>query len=192
MIHDILNTAVGTAGRNAAPAKKAPDEPEKKSFTEVKAAYKTSFRKEILKSVTYGDTAKMGGASSKDSPTDFQTLVANLLARQGITYEEALAGKTVNVDEQARSEAQELVSEDGYWGVEKTSSRIFDFAVSAAGNDPDKLEQIKGAVQKGFDMALSSFGNSLPEISYNTLDSVMEKLDQWAEDLSEGKNRPEE
>jgi len=29
-------------------------------------------------------------------------------------------------------------------------------------------------------MALESFGGSLPEISYQTHDAVMEKLDEWA------------
>jgi hypothetical protein len=57
------------------------------------------------------------------------------------------------------------------------------FAVSAAGNDPSRLDQIKEAVTEGFRQAEEAFGGTLPDISYKTLDKVMEKLDNWATEL---------
>jgi hypothetical protein len=67
--------------------------------------------------------------------------------------------------------------------VEKTSDRIVQFAIAAAGNDPGKLEAIKAAVEKGFAMASDALGGALPEISLKTHDAIMEKLDAWAESI---------
>ena len=58
---------------------------------------------------------------------------------------------------------------------------IFEMAVANAGGDAEKLEQIKSAIDKGFDMAKEALGGTLPEISRNTYDAVMKKLDSWAE-----------
>ena len=38
-------------------------------------------------------------------------------------------------------------------------------------------------------MALDGFGGTLPEISYNTYDAVIEKLDAWANESKEGEKR---
>ena len=37
-------------------------------------------------------------------------------------------------------------------------------------------------VNQGFNEAMEAFGGWLPDISYDTLDTVMEKLDAWAAD----------
>ena len=36
-------------------------------------------------------------------------------------------------------------------------------------------------MNKGFKEALQAFGGSLPDISYDTYDAVMNKLDTWAQ-----------
>ena len=43
-----------------------------------------------------------------------------------------------SVDAAAKAKAQELISEDGYYGVKQTSQRIFDFASALAGDDVEK------------------------------------------------------
>lgn len=91
------------------------------------------------------------------------------------------AVKGVKVDRETQAEAQELISENGYWGVEKTSDRIVQFAIAAAGNDPQKLETIRAAIEKGFAMASDALGGVLPEICRKTHDAIMDKLDAWAE-----------
>ena len=75
-------------------------------------------------------------------------------------------------------DAQKLVADDGYWGVDKTSSRIVDFAMAQIGNDPSKLGKVKDAIMKGFDEAKQAFGGQLPDISQKTIDAVMSKLDK--------------
>ena len=107
--------------------------------------------------------------------SDLRELVARLLLHQGKTSEDAVDKKGIT-----QAEAQQLISEDGYWGIEKTSDRIVQFAIAAAGNDPGRLDAIKAGIEKGFSMAADAFGGTLPEISFKTHDAIMEKLDAWA------------
>lgn len=157
---------------------------ERKSATKtpdskVKIDYKISIEKETLTAVTYNRSAKIE-TGDVDGVTDLRELVTRLLERQGVTWQAAMDGETVEIDEETRAEAQALISDDGYWGIEQTSDRIFQFAVANAGGDVRKLDQIKAAVQKGFDMAKEVLGDAMPEISIKTFDAVMGKLDDWA------------
>jgi len=85
----------------------------------------------------------------------------------------------IGLDELTPEEAVDLVAEDGYFGVEQTSDRIVKFAIGVAGGDPARIEAIKAGVEKGFNEAKKAFGDWLPDISYDTYDKVMEKLDAW-------------
>jgi hypothetical protein len=107
-------------------------------------------------------------------------LVLNIFKEQGIDTKIAIGGGEIDLNTLTQEDAQELVAEDGYFGVEKTAQRIFDLAVGIAGGDPSRLEAIKSGVEKGFQEALKAFGDWLPEISYQTYDAVMQKLDEWA------------
>lgn len=112
-------------------------------------------------------------------------MVGSLLSEQGLTLSDAINGKPYVIDEKTQTEAAELVSDNGYWSVENTSDRIVEFAINISGDDTSKLNDIKAAIDKGFQMALDSFGGTLPEISYSTYDAVIEKLDSWANDNKE-------
>jgi hypothetical protein len=152
---------------------------EKKAALAQSVDDKVSLNKDIVSTVTYERT---GGVSfqPQNESRSLEDLLSRLFERQGVTYEEARSGKAVEIDPQTRAEAQELISEDGYWGVNKTSERIFEFAIAGAGGDQTKLEAIKAAIDKGFAMAAKSFSGSLPDISSKTYDAVMKKLDAWA------------
>jgi hypothetical protein len=116
--------------------------------------------------------------------------VVNLLQEQGIAVKFAIdSEKEIDFTAMTPDEARELISEDGYFGVEKTSDRIVEFATGAAGADVSKLDQIKDAVLKGFKEAEEAFGGTLADISYETLDAVMEKLDKWAEQAANSQVR---
>ena len=137
-----------------------------------------SLRSESTSAVTYtgsmqlnaGDEAKFGM---------LRNLVANLLKEQGINTKIAVGGKEMDIAAITPAEAQDLVSEDGYFGVEQTSERIFQFAVGIAGGDPTRIDAIKEGIDKGFAEAKKVFGDWLPDISYDTYDAVMKKLDDW-------------
>ena len=89
-----------------------------------------------------------------------------------------LAKGDFTVDAATKAQAQEDISEDGYWGVKQTSERILDFAKALAGDDPDKLEQMRSAFEKGYKQAEKTWGGELPEISKNTFDAVMKGFDE--------------
>jgi len=113
-------------------------------------------------------------------------LVLNMLKEQGIDYKVATGTQEIDISQLSQEKAQALIAEDGYFGVEKTSNRIVDFAIATAGGDPSRLAAIKEGVDKGFNEALKAFGGSLPDISYNTYDAVIKKLDAWAENAPSG------
>lgn len=135
--------------------------------------------------VTYNPAAAIIGNYSDDGITDLKDLIYRLLSRQGITWEAAMAGEPVEIDEETRAEAKALIADDGYWGIDQTSTRIVEMAVANAGGDTEKVDQIKAAIDKGFDMAKEALGGTLPDISLGTYDAVMEKLDAWAGITSE-------
>ena len=89
------------------------------------------------------------------------------------------------VDAATKAQAQADIAEDGYWGVEQTSDRIVDFAKALCGGDPDKIEEMKEAFEKGFKQAQEIWGGELPEISQRTYDAVFEKFDAWAAESAE-------
>lgn len=85
------------------------------------------------------------------------------------------------VDALTKAQAQKDVAEDGYWGVDKTSSRIVDFAIALSGNDPSKADKLLDAFKEGYAQAEKTWGGELPEISQKTYDAVLEKFQQWKE-----------
>jgi len=87
---------------------------------------------------------------------------------------------TINIDDETRQNAIDAISEDGYYGVKQTSSRMIEFAKIISGNNPSKLETIKEAITAGFEAAKENFGGELPDISQKTYDAVMDGLDKWA------------
>ena len=94
--------------------------------------------------------------------------------------------KNLTVDAKTIAKAKEDISEDGYYGVKQTSDRILSFAKAVAGDDPKKLEEMRNAVEKGFEQAEKMWRDKLPEISQQTYDRVMETFDKW-----QGKDVPE-
>lgn len=83
------------------------------------------------------------------------------------------------VDATTQAEAQEAVSEDGYWGVEETANRIVDMAKALAGDDPDKAEEMMAAIEKGFAAAEKAWGSELPSITGDTKTRIDELFADW-------------
>lgn len=77
------------------------------------------------------------------------------------------------------AEATEAAA-DSDWGVEAVSDRILSFAKSISGGDASKIEMLREAIDKGFASAKKTLGGKLPDISMQTYDAVMSKLDDWA------------
>ncbi len=98
-----------------------------------------------------------------------------------------IASGDFEVDEATRKQAEEDISEDGYWGVKQTSQRLFDFASALAGDDVDKMKEMQDAMLEGFKQAEKTWGRELPEISQKTLDAANKLFDDYyASKSSEG------
>jgi len=127
-------------------------------------------------------------ADAEERAAQLQSLVQQMISKQGNAYGQAtdmwqfLASGDYTVDAATKSQAQADIAEDGYWGVSQTSDRILDFAKALSGGDPDKMEEMRSAFQKGFKEATKSWGKELPGISGDTYDAVMDKFDKWQED----------
>ncbi|MCR5716651.1 MAG: hypothetical protein K6G23_07385 [Lachnospiraceae bacterium] len=83
-----------------------------------------------------------------------------------------LASGNFTVDAQTKAQAQEAISEDGYYGVSQTSERMFQFALALSGGDVDKMKELQNAVEKGYKQAEKTWGGELPEISKQTLEAT--------------------
>ena len=115
-----------------------------------------------------------------------EDIVNKLISGQGKAFSMATGNlkdffANLEVDEATRAKAQEDISEDGYYGVKQTSERIFDFAMALTGGDPDKMEQMRDAFDKGFKQATGAWGGELPEISQRTRDAVHDLFDKYKE-----------
>lgn len=116
---------------------------------------------EIVRKTMAGQGTAIGDASSEDDVWHF------------------LASGKFTIDEAAKKKAQEAISEDGYWGVEKTSDRILDFAKALTGDDATKADEMFKAFKKGYQQATKSWGKTLPDISKKTYDAVEKKFNEW-------------
>ncbi|NWH03472.1 hydrogenase-4 component G [Desulfobacter latus] len=82
------------------------------------------------------------------------------------------------ISELSPGQAAELVSEDGYFGVDQTSQRIIDFVIKGAGDDIERLKSGREGILEGFKEAKKAWGGKLPEISYQTLTKSLETIDE--------------
>ena len=117
----------------------------------------------------------------------FTNMMTQMFQKQGITasfakgddFWKMMASGNYTVDEKTKAEAQEAISEDGFWGVKQTSQRIFDFAQALAGDDVDTMKKMQAAVEKGFEQAGAAWGGDLPSISGETHDAVNKLFDDY-------------
>lgn len=85
--------------------------------------------------------------------------------------------------ELSTEEAKGLIAEDGFFGVAKTSERLADFVLSGGGDDIGMLKAGREGIIRGFNEAEALWGGKLPDISYETLDKALAKIDQKIESL---------
>jgi hypothetical protein len=146
--------------KNTAPGPKAPQAPDTLTLTNPAAP-----------SDTY----------SRDPAASLRQLILDTFKLQGVSARIATHETVIDFQDLTPEAARELIAENGYFGVAQTADRIVTAAVALAGSDPTKLDQIKAGIDKGFDLAAQALGGQLPDISSQTYDAVMKKLDAWAQ-----------
>ncbi len=187
--YSAYNTTTKAAEKEA--ETKAVESTDKKE--EVGAVYEPSVPTETDKTAkTYKPDTNLIAKLKADADArtaQFKSLVEQLIGKQATTNGQAtdiwsfLSKGEFTVDAETKAQAQKDIAEDGYWGVEKTSDRIIEFANALTGGDPDKIEDMREAFKKGYEQAEKTWGGELPEISKKTYDAVMKKFD----DLAAGK-----
>ena len=130
-------------------------------------------------------------ADAEQRTTQLRSLVESMILKQNKTFQigtltdekmyEMLRKGQVEVSPEVRAQAQEDISEDGYWGIKQTSERLFSFAKAISGGDTSKAETLITAMEKGFKQATKSWGDDLPEICKKTLEAATEKIRTWAQ-----------
>lgn len=122
-----------------------------------------------------------------------EKLVEKLLNQQGFSFQDFQNGKIdlrdIEVDEKTRAKAADAVADDGPLGAEAVSERIVKFAIALSGGDTSRLETIKKAIDDGFD-AVKDLVGELPEVSLQTYDLIMDKLDKWDNKKIENESNP--
>lgn len=135
-------------------------------------------------------------ADQQNRITSMQTLVEKLLNKQKDTFDLANGKNLAATFRQAAglaspediANAKASIAEDGYWGVEQTSDRLVSMAIALSGGDTEKADELKAAIQKGFDKATAAWGEDLPQICKDTLDVTMKKMDDWKNGVTTAEN----
>lgn len=124
-------------------------------------------------------------ADQESRQQQLTSLVQQMMTKQATTYTNAndmwkfLAKGDFTVDAQTKLQAQKDIAEDGYYGVQQTADRLFDFASALAGDDVDKMKKMQTAMQKGYDQATKAWGQKLPDISQKTMDAANKKFEEY-------------
>ncbi|WP_303864741.1 hypothetical protein [Alkalibaculum bacchi] len=113
---------------------------------------------------------------SEKQTQQLRDIVEKLIMQQGEKFQDT---GNLEIDSATREKALKEISENGYWGVEQTSERIFEFSKALSGGDLAKAQLMKDAFIKGFEQAKEAWGGTLPEISNKTYDATIKMFDQW-------------
>ena len=157
----------------------------------VAAAYEKSDASEKKQVAKYdAATIEKMKAEAELKTAQLRSLVEKMLLKQGQKFTtltdafDMIKEGTIEVDDETAVEAQKEIADDGYWGVEQTSERLFSFAKALAGNDPTKADSMLEALQKGYDEAAKQWGGELPEICQKTLEVTKKKLTDWRDGVT--------
>lgn len=124
-------------------------------------------------------------ADQESYQSRFISMVQEMMSGQTNAYGQSnniwrfLASGNYTVDAETKAQAQQSISEDGYYGVKQTSQRMFQFAMALTGGDATKMQEMKAAVEKGYKQAEKTWGGSLPEISQQTLAATNQLFDDY-------------
>ena len=133
---------------------------------EIRAKITQNVNEMILKSTNFQSTIVNKTDDFTTNHESFQDFLSD------IGYE----GKPIA--QLSQSEAAELVSEDGIFGITQTSQRIANFVIHGAGGDEERFRAGREGILQGFKDAEAIWGEALPEISQKTIQATLEILDQ--------------
>jgi hypothetical protein len=83
----------------------------------------------------------------------------------------------------SQNEAAELVSDDGFFGIQNTAERIANFVIMGANGDESLLRAGREGMLRGFSEAENIWGGELPDISQKTIALATKMVDDVMHDL---------
>lgn len=86
-------------------------------------------------------------------------------------------------------DAAKAIAPGGAWSVDAVSNRIFDLATAIAGDDPEKLSQMRAAIEEGFKQAGMLWKDAtgqddMPSITKDTYSEIMSRFDKRSNELN--------
>jgi len=188
----VSNPQYATPATTATPVPKA-SEPEQQAASGVQsneaAVYEPSSQSEERPKVNAADIRRMIDETNRQTESLRELILKmfnNQAEKNGLANGTAPflnPGEMIDIDPETRAKAQEDIAEGGYYSVENTGDRIFNFALAVAGDDPAKLEQMRKATEAGFKQAEQQWGGKLPPISYETMEYVRNLFDEKLKEL---------
>lgn len=128
--------------------------------------------------VDRSEIQRLWNAANKSTQA-LRDLVQTAILRQEKTAEKVFSGEEIlEIDAEAKAEAEKLISVDGEYGAKQTADRIMEFAKALSGGDKGKISELRDAIKQGFQEASDALGG-LPDVSQKTYDEIMARLDQW-------------
>ena len=136
--------------------------------------------------------------------TEAQDLLTNIFNNKevfnfldGASTEDGLDLKSIGYDgkpitQLSVNEAKDLISEEGFFGVDQTSQRVASFSMSLSSDNVEYLKEARKGLVKGFEEAEKLFDGKLPEISYETQEKTLELVDKRIDELLNKELRKEE
>ena len=166
-----------------------------KSEEQAKNSQKNSSGVTYSSKMTDSERAEVVAKLKSDSQRQvdsFKSMVQDMFQKQGLAVKNSddiwsmLASGNYTVDQATADKAKSLISEDGYWGVDLTSDRIFEMATALSGGDEEGMNKMFAAFEKGYKQATKSWGRELPDISKQTYDAVQQKFKDYQNSLKSG------
>ena len=172
----VKSTEEDTINSTYKPEKKKLTSEEVKALKEEQQNIKVDFIKKFI-SDTINNQNKLLGNSSEDGTSGLSKESKDLLTKIFGSLDKAYPPLATTPEG-----AKAAISEGGEYSVSKVADRIMTMATAIAGDDPNKLQQMRDAVEKGFSQAGLEFKEAtksdLPQISKDTYTEVMNRFDK--------------
>jgi len=146
-----------------------------------------SYTKETLsytKDEVY-DQAKVAEALNKGDFKTLDEIFKKLTAKvnsSSLNYQKTEingSSHSIKIEGLTQEEAKQLVSDDGFFGVDQTAKRVFDYVIKGAKDDPELLKAGREGVVQGLKDAEEEWGGKLPDIAYQTQAKTLSMLDEY-------------
>ena len=158
------------------PVKKKLSAEEVKDLKQAQENSKTEFIKKFITD-TINNQNKLLGKSTENESNEMPKVTTDLLTKIFGSVENAYP-KIATTSEGAT----QAIKEGGSYSVTAVADRIMSMAISIAGDDPSKIQQMRDAVEKGFSEAGLDFNKAtngdLPQICKDTCTEVRKRFDE--------------